>query len=98
MDSSVADKNTSCKSALLGMTYEVVGNRSKVSKDKTVIYAITHIGKCDYEMVVEACNIFAYPFAGDWEKMYATIEDYFLRMNGVLYVDLISCKFDKLIY
>lgn len=65
------------KSILLGMTYEIIGNVSEMPKKKTVIYAITHIGKCDYEMVVEACDIFAYPFAGDWELMYATIEDYF---------------------
>lgn len=38
-------------------------------------------------MFIEACDIFAYPFAGDWELMYATVDDYFLRANGVLWVD-----------
>lgn len=76
------------KSKLSGLTYEFVSeNRVDVKSRKTVIYAITHIGKFDYEMLVEACDIFAYPFAGDWELMYATVDDYFLRANGVLWVD-----------
>lgn len=78
------------KSVLLGMKYEMVGENRVTVTDKPVIYAVTHIGKCDYEMVVEACDIFAYPFAGDWEMMYATVDDYFLRANGVLYVDTVD--------
>lgn len=76
------------KSKLSGLTYEFVNKkRVDVKRGKTVVYAITHIGKFDYEMLVEACDIFAYPFAGDWELMYATVDDYFLRANGVLWVD-----------
>lgn len=76
------------KSRLSGLTYEFVSEkRVDVKRGKTVVYAITHIGKFDYEMLVEACDIFAYPFAGDWELMYATVDDYFLRANGVLWVD-----------
>lgn len=76
------------KSRLSGLTYEFVSEkRVDVKSGKTVVYAITHIGKFDYEMLVEACDIFAYPFAGDWELMYATVDDYFLRANGVLWVD-----------
>lgn len=76
------------KSKLSGLTYEFVNEkRVDVKSGKTVVYAISHIGKFDYEMLVEACDIFAYPFAGDWELMYATVDDYFLRANGVLWVD-----------
>lgn len=75
------------KSFFCGMTYEIISDESNPTKGETVIYAVTHIAKCDYEMVIEACNIFAYAFAGDWETMYATVEDYFFRVNGVLYVD-----------
>lgn len=75
------------KSILSGLTYEFVSEERVVTKDKTVIYAITHIGKFDYEMLVEACDIFAYVFAGDWELMYAVVDDYFLRAKGVLWVD-----------
>ena len=39
-------------------------------------------------MVWEACPaMFGYVFAGDWELMYATIDDYFMRTIGVLWVD-----------
>lgn len=76
------------KSKICGLTYEFINDkRLDVESGKTVIYAITHIGKFDYEMLIEACDIFAYPFAGDWELMYATVDDYFLRANGVLWVD-----------
>lgn len=76
------------KSKICGLTYEFINDkRLDVKSGKTVIYAITHIGKFDYEMLIEACDIFAYPFAGDWELMYATVDDYFLRANGVLWVD-----------
>lgn len=76
------------KSKMLGLTYEFVNEkRVDVKSGKTVIYAISHIGKFDYEMLIEAGDIFAYPFAGDWELMYATVDDYFLRANGVLWVD-----------
>lgn len=83
------------KSKLSGLTYEFVNDKRVDSKsDKAVIYAISHIGKFDYEMLIEACDIFAYPFAGDWELMYATVDDYFLRANGVLWVDT-SDKADR---
>lgn len=75
------------KSVLSGLTYEIISERKNSFSDKPIIYAITHIGKYDYEMLIEACDIFAYALAGDWELMYATIDDYFLRINGVLYVD-----------
>lgn len=75
------------KSLICGLTYEIISDKSNRQKGETVLYAVTHIGKCDYEMVTEACDIFAYAFAGDWETMYATVEDYFFRVNGVIYVD-----------
>ena len=75
------------KSLICGLTYEIISDKSNRQKGETVLYAVTHIAKCDYEMVLEACDIFAYTFAGDWETMYATVEDYFFRVNGVIYVD-----------
>ncbi len=75
------------KSILSGLTYEIISEDTGWKKDEPVIFACTHIGKLDYEMLVEACDIFAYPFAGDWELMYGTVDDYFLRANGVIYVD-----------
>lgn len=76
------------KSKLSGLTYEFINENKLKTTDNPVIYAITHIGKYDMEMVWEACpSMFGYVFAGDWELMYATIDDYFMRTMGVLWVD-----------
>lgn len=48
---------------------------------------MTHIGKYDLEMIMEALPIVAYAFAGDWELQYGNIDDFFLRASGVIYVD-----------
>lgn len=76
------------KSKLSGLTYEFINENRVKHTDKPVIYAITHIGKYDYEMLMEACTtLYGYVFAGDWELMYATVDDYFLRTMGVLWAD-----------
>lgn len=76
------------KSKLSGLTYEFINENRLKATDNPVIYAITHIGKYDLEMVWEASpSMFGYVFAGDWELMYATIDDYFMRAMGVLWVD-----------
>lgn len=75
------------KSKICGLTYEIIGDESTETKDETVIYALTHIGKCDFEMFMEAYDAMFYPLAGDWELSYGTVDDYFLRTNGILYVD-----------
>ncbi len=74
------------KSKICGLTYEFV-NMSTPPKNENVIYAVTHIGKYDFEMLMEAYGAFFYPFAGDWELDYGTIDDYFLRLCGVIYID-----------
>lgn len=75
------------RNRLEGITYEVYGCKILPQKEETVIYAITHIGKFDFEVFMDAFNVFCYPVAGDWELMYGEIDDYFLRLNGVLYID-----------
>lgn len=75
------------KSKVCGLTYEIVENEVLEQEHETVIYAVTHIGKYDFEMIMEALPIVAYAFAGDWELQYGNIDDFFLRLNGVIYVD-----------
>lgn len=83
------------KSKLSGLTYEFINENIVEKSDKPVIYAITHIGKYDYEMLLEACPaLFAYVFAGDRELMYATVNDTFMQAMGVLWVDT-SDKADR---
>lgn len=74
------------KSKLCGLTYEFI-NKDVPFYDEPVIYAVTHIGKYDWEMLAEAYDAFCYPIAGDWELMYGTVDDYFLRLWGVIYID-----------
>lgn len=59
----------------------------KAPKSKPVIYAITHIDKYDYQVVSEAIKEHQYPFAGDPETMYRTLDGTFLELNGVIYCD-----------
>ena len=75
------------RNKLYGITYEIYGCKLPLDKKESIIYALTHIGKFDFEVFMDACNVFCYPVAGDWELMYGEIDDYFLRLNGVLYVD-----------
>lgn len=75
------------KSKVCGLTYEIIDNKFSRYSRETVVYAVTHIGKYDFEMIMEALPIVAYPFAGDWELQYGNVDDYFLRANGVIYVD-----------
>ena len=75
------------KSKVCGLTYEIIDNKFSGYSNETVVYAVTHIGKYDFEMIMEALPIVAYPFAGDWELQYGEVDDYFLRANGVIYVD-----------
>lgn len=75
------------KSKVCGLTYEIIDHKFSGYSNETVVYAVTHIGKYDFEMITEALPIVSYVFAGDWEMAYGTVDDYFLRANGVIYVD-----------
>lgn len=77
----------SIKRTILGQTINVISDKSNIEKDKPVIYAVTHIGKYDYEMVSETLKSYFYTLSGDWNLMYGTIDDYYFRLSGVIYVD-----------
>ena len=77
----------SIKRNILGQKIHLIKDKSSVNKDKAVIYAVTHIGKYDYEMIYETLKKPFYTLAGDWELMYGSIDDYFFRTTGVVYVD-----------
>ncbi len=55
--------------------------------NKPVIYAITHMGKFDYQIVSEAIKAHQIPFAGDPETTYRTFDGALLELNGVIYCD-----------
>lgn len=59
----------------------------RVKNDKPVIYAITHMGMYDYQIVCEAIKDHQYPFAGDPETMYRSGDGLLLSLNGLIYCD-----------
>lgn len=66
---------------------EIIGDKREKTT-KPIIYAVNHIGKFDIEIVLEALKDHTYVLLGDPEYMYHTVEDAFLRLNGVIYVDV----------
>ena len=77
----------SIKRTLLRQRITIIKDESTIIPNRPVIYAVTHIGRYDFEMVMEAIKKFFYALSGDWELMYGTVDDYFFRANGVIYVD-----------
>lgn len=74
------------KRILIGQSLEVLSDKSKKT-DRPTIYAISHIGKYDLELVCEAIKDNFYIFCGDPETMYRKFDGYFIELNGVIYVD-----------
>ncbi len=52
------------------------------------IYALNHIGKYDIEMAMQAINDHTFVLLGDAKYMYQKIDDVFLSINGVIYLDV----------
>jgi 1-acyl-sn-glycerol-3-phosphate acyltransferase len=72
------------KNRLGGFSYEIIGDkRSKT--DKPVIFAVTHVGKFDIEVVSEAIKTHYYLLSGDFEHLQGTVDAPFLALNGVIY-------------
>lgn len=49
------------------------------------IFAVTHVGKFDIEVVSEAIREHYYPLSGDFEHIQGIVDAPFLAMNGVIY-------------
>lgn len=68
-------------------------NRLKVLADNRVntnrpkIYAVTHIGKYDIEVISEAIKEHTYILSGDFENLHRTFGGIFLEINGIVYVN-----------
>lgn len=56
-------------------------------KEKPVIYAITHMGMYDYQVVSEVIKKHQVPFAGDPETLYRSGDGALLAANGLIYCD-----------
>ena len=72
------------KNRLGGFTHEVLGDlRSKT--DRPIIFAVTHVGKFDIEVVSEAIRSHYYLLSGDYEHLQGIVDAPFLALNGVIY-------------
>ena len=66
----------------------------KTDKKTTIVYAVSHIGKWDFEIVNEQIKDHFYIIASDFMNMYGNINGIFMESNGVIFVD-IDDHFDK---
>ncbi len=72
------------RNRLSGYHLQVIGDdRTETTRPK--IYAVTHIGKADIEVVSEAIRQHYYLLCGDFESLHDTVDGLFLGLNGVLY-------------
>ena len=64
-------------------------NKQKMIKEqkRPIIFAVTHTGKYDIEIVNEAIKKAYYLLSDDEEYMYRTIDGFITDWNGVIYVD-----------
>ena len=69
-----------------GFSVEIL-NSIKLPKGRSVIFALTHIGKWDFEIVNEQIKEQSFVIAADFIHMHGTISGFFMNLNGVIYVD-----------
>lgn len=58
-----------------------------INTPRPKIYAITHIGKYDIEVISEALSEHTYILSGDFENLHRTFGGTFLELNGIVYVN-----------
>lgn len=72
------------KNRMGGFTHEVIGDK-RSQTDKPVIFAVTHVGKFDIEVVSEAIQSHYYLLSGDYEHLQGIVYAPFLALNGVIF-------------
>lgn len=74
-------------SALLnGFHFKIISDRH-TSLQRPVIFASTHQGKFDIELLVSAISTHMYLLTGDYERIQGTANAFLLGINGVFYVN-----------
>ena len=74
------------RNKLLGNKLSMINNTFEHT-DRPKIYAITHLGKLDIEMISEALKEHYYVLSGDFENLHGTMDGLFLEVNGIIYVN-----------
>lgn len=72
------------KNKLAGHSFEILHDR-RTDTDQPIIFAVTHIGKFDIEIVSAVIQDHHYVLTGDYEHLQGTVEETFLNLNGVIY-------------
>lgn len=72
------------KNRLGGFTHEILADR-RSKTDRPIIFAVTHVGKFDIEIVSEAIQSHYCLLSGDYEHLQGIVEAPFLALNGVIY-------------
>lgn len=72
------------KNHLGGFTYKIIKDE-RIKTDRPIIFAVTHVGKFDIEVISEAIKDHYYLLSGDYEHIQGIVDAPFLAINGVLY-------------
>ena len=72
------------KNRLGGFHYNLIKD-DRTATNRPIIYAVTHIGKFDIEVISEAIKDHYYLLSGDYEHLQGTIDAPFIGLNGVIY-------------
>ena len=72
------------KNKIGGFDYTLI-NDLRTPTNKPIIFAITHVGKFDIELVSEAIKDHYYLLSGDYEHIQGIVDSPFLGLNGVFY-------------
>lgn len=65
-------------------------NFDKIKENRPIIFAVSHIGKWDFEIVNEFLKQSFVILASDFINMYGNIGGLFMNLNGVIFVDIDS--------
>lgn len=71
------------KNRLGGFTFEILHD-CRTSVNRPIIFAVTHVGKFDIEVVSAAIRDHYYLLSGDYEHIQGIIDAPFLNVNGVI--------------
>lgn len=72
------------KNRLGGFDFELIKD-DREATNRPIIFAVTHVGKFDIEVISEAIKDHYYLLSGDYEHLQGTIDAPFLSLNGVMY-------------
>ncbi len=72
------------KNRLGGFSYQILSDK-QTKTDRPIIFAVTHVGKFDIEVISEAIKEHYYLLSGDFEHIQGIVDAPFLGLNGVFY-------------